>query len=80
MARKSKSKRRSSKVSITGRRIKALRVELGYTQTDLAERVRVDTSTVCDWETGRSEPRLGRLALVAHALRCPVEYLVGGGR
>jgi len=76
-----KRKRKStSKVSITGKRIKALRVELGFTQTDLAERVRVDTSTVCDWETGRSEPRLGRLALVAHALRCPVEYLVGGPR
>jgi transcriptional regulator with XRE-family HTH domain len=75
---RTKAKRtKRTKASITGRRIKALRVELGYTQTDLASRVRVDTSTVCDWETGRSCPRLGRLALVAQSLRCSVSYLIG---
>lgn len=40
-----------------GTRIAMRRQQLGWTQKDLAARVRVDKSTVVNWETGKHYPK-----------------------
>ena len=40
----------------TGERIRALRLQRGWTQEDLAERIGVRAGTVCRWERGRNRP------------------------
>jgi DNA-binding transcriptional regulator YiaG len=40
----------------TGERIRALRLERGWTQEDLAQRIGVRAGTVCRWERGRNRP------------------------
>lgn len=48
------------------------------TQEELAERVGVDKTAVCHWETGLSRPDLSRVPAIAEALDVPVLDLVRG--
>ncbi len=59
------------------KRIKELRIENGLTQKQLAEKLNITNSTVCDWEKGRSEPDLTTLAKVAKFFTISADYLVG---
>jgi len=58
-------------------RIRELRIESGITQKELAKKLNVTNSTVCDWEKGRSEPDLQTLAQIAAVFDVRVDYLLG---
>ena len=44
-----------------GRRVRMWRELLGVAQADLARRIGVTPSTVCDWESGRHSPKVERV-------------------
>ena len=48
-------------------RIKVLRDERGWTQTDLAVKVGTDQPTVSDWERGATEPSFTSIRGLARA-------------
>ena len=52
----------------SSRSLKSMRRKLGITQKDLAQLLEVSPLTVTSWETGKSRPREGKLALIV-ALR-----------
>ncbi len=64
--------------SSAGARIRAARVEKGWTQDDLAAAVGVSRSAVAQWETDRAGQIRGNLARIAEALGVSLEYLVSG--
>lgn len=51
-----------------GERIQDRRKRLGLDQHELAKRLQVAQSSVCDWEKGNTKPRLDRLADIANVL------------
>ena len=59
------------------RRVKELRIESGFTQKQLAEKLNTTNSTVCDWEKGRSQPDLQTLAKIARLFDVSADYLLG---
>ena len=59
------------------RQIRDLRVKRGLTQEQLAQKVDVDTSAVCQWETGRTSPRSDKVPKIAKALKVTVAALYG---
>lgn len=62
----------------TGRRIKELRTEKGWTLEQLGDAVGVNKSTVRKWETGMiKNMRRDKLAMIAKALSTTPAYLMG---
>ena len=59
------------------RRVKELRIESGFTQKQLAEKLNTTNSTVCDWEKGRSQPDLQTLTKIARLFDVSADYLLG---
>lgn len=59
-----------------GTNIKEKRLELGMTQKELAERVSVDQSMICQIERGTKAPSLPLGIEIAAALKCRIEDLV----
>ena len=57
-------------------RIKELRKQNGFTQEKLALSLGVDRSTITCWETGRSEPRIAYLIMLADMFHCTVDDLL----
>lgn len=57
-------------------KIKMLREKARKTQTEIAERLDVDKSTVSKWETGGSLPRAATLIKLAEVLNCTVDELL----
>lgn len=53
-----------------------LREKARKTQTEIAERLDVDKSTVSKWETGGSLPRAATLIKLAEVLNCTVDELL----
>jgi transcriptional regulator with XRE-family HTH domain len=58
-----------------GEHVQKRREELGLNQSDLAQRVGVGQSSVCDWEKGRRPAPRPKLAPLAKALRVPVKQV-----
>ncbi|MBQ8394695.1 MAG: helix-turn-helix transcriptional regulator [Clostridia bacterium] len=58
-------------------RIKELRLECGFTQKELAEKLSTTNSAVCDWEKGRTEPDLEMLTQIATLFQVSTDYLLG---
>ena len=58
-------------------RVKELRIENGWTQKQLAEKLKTTNSAVCDWEKGRSQPDLKMLVEIAAVFNVSVDYLLG---
>jgi len=52
-----------------GQQIRDRREELGLDQLEVAKKVGVRQSSVCDWETGEMRPRLDKIDSLAKALR-----------
>ena len=52
----------------TGRFIRQLRRERGWTQSEFAERLNISEKTVSKWETGRGMPELSLLLPVSKAV------------
>lgn len=59
-----------------GRAIKALRVERGISQEELADLANIQRPTLSSIETGASDPRLGTVFKLAEALGLPVGTLL----
>lgn len=56
-----------------GTNIKALRVERGMTQKELAEQVNVDQSMICQIERGTKMPTVPLAKQIADALGCNIQ-------
>lgn len=59
------------------KRTKELRIESGFTQKQLAEKLNTTNSAVCDWERGRSQPDLQMLTKIASLFDVTADYLLG---
>ena len=66
----------TSRVSIA-KNIAAARVRAGLTPIQLAKKVGVSPSSVCEWELADHEPRLPTLRKLAKVLRVSLAELVG---
>lgn len=58
-------------------RLKTSRKEVGLTQVELAEILKVSNGTVGMWETGKREPKLETMAHLSKTLNMSVDYLLG---
>ncbi len=58
-----------------GKRIADKRKELGLDQYQLAERLGVSQSTLCDWENDEMMPRRARLPVISKVLGWPVKVV-----
>ena len=59
-----------------GERLRAAREARGVTQEVIGFEVGVTKATVSKWETGRSEPTLSQLAMLAEVLQTTTDALV----
>lgn len=59
-----------------GDKIKKLRLQVGLTQVELAEKLDVDRSTLCKYETGYSEPKLDTLRKISNFFGVDYNYLL----
>lgn len=57
-------------------KIKQLRKAAEIKQSELAEELGVDNSTVAKWETGAAKPRADKLPALAKILNCTVDQLL----
>ncbi|MEG9429814.1 MAG: helix-turn-helix transcriptional regulator [Christensenellaceae bacterium] len=60
-----------------GERLKALRLEKGLGQVQLAKELNVSKSVISLWETGGSEPTLNNLVKIAAYFNVSIDYLAG---
>ncbi|MBP5467562.1 MAG: helix-turn-helix transcriptional regulator [Clostridia bacterium] len=60
-----------------GEKLKALRIEKGLGQVQLAKELKVSKSVISLWETGGSEPTLSNLAKIAKYFNVSIDYLAG---
>lgn len=60
-----------------GEKLKALRIEKGLGQVQLAKELKVSKSVISLWETGGSEPTLSNLAKIANYFNVSIDYLAG---
>ncbi len=58
-------------------RIKELRLEKGFTQKKLAEKVVCSASMVTRWEKEECEPTATAIVKLSEALGCTTDYLLG---
>lgn len=58
-------------------RMKARRVELGLSQAEFAQRIKISQQQVSIYESGRTKPSADVLAHIAKALDCSADYLLG---
>lgn len=58
-------------------KIKEMRNAAGLRQVDLAEKMGVNQSTVCSWETGAAMPQASLLPKLADTLGCTIDALFG---
>ncbi len=63
-------------MKVIGKRVLALRRQLGISQTQLAEKAGLANSTLCDIEKGRMTPSIKSLKKLADALGVPVADLL----
>ena len=57
--------------------LKVARKAAGLTQNDLAEAIGVTPEAICNYETGKSDPRVSSLVNIAKALNLSVDALLG---
>ena len=57
-------------------KLSVLRKESGYTQLDLAEKVRVSRQAISKWETGRALPSAENLKYLSELFGVSVDYLL----
>lgn len=59
-----------------GLRLRFAREKLGLTQDELAKRLGCTRALINHYETGRSQPRLKKLALLAQILQMPQDFFL----
>ncbi len=65
-------------MSTIGRRIRARRADMGYTQATLAEKAGLGRSSIAQYERGRTQPRAKELEALAQAMDMSVDELLTG--
>lgn len=58
--------------------IQNARKKCKFSQTEIANELNVDRSTVAKWETGKALPRAEMLIKLANVLECTVDELLTG--
>lgn len=56
--------------------LKSLRKKRKLRQSDIAEALKIDRTTVTKWETGESMPRADKLVELSRILKCSVDKLL----
>ena len=64
-------------MKIFGERVKQTLRELSITQKNLAERLQVQTSTLCEWLNDHNEPPMQTIVDIALALEVSTDFLLG---
>lgn len=64
-------------MKIFGERVKQTLKELGITQKHLAERLQVQTSTLCEWLNNHNEPPMQMIVDIARTLSVSTDFLLG---
>jgi transcriptional regulator with XRE-family HTH domain len=62
-----------------GEKIKKARIEAGYTQDELANKLTVSRAAIAKWESDRGMPDVTNLKAMAEALSVSVDYLLNDG-
>lgn len=62
-----------------GEKIKKARIENGFTQEELAEKLMVSRQAITKWEKDRGMPDVGNLKILAELLNVSVDYLLDDG-
>ena len=57
-------------------RLREIREREGLTQAELGQRLNVGANTICQWETGKRNPRAGMLIDLSKILGCSVDELL----
>ncbi len=64
-------------MKIFGERVKQTLKETGWTQKRLAEKLQVQTSTLCEWLNDHNEPPMQTIVDIALALEVSTDFLLG---
>lgn len=59
-----------------GKRLRTARLARNMTQTDVAKRVYVATSSVSNWETGKRTPGIEQVSVLSQILGVPIGDLI----
>lgn len=60
-----------------GQRINELRIALGWSQVQLAEKLNISKQTVCNWENENIQPSIEMLVRLARLFHTSTDYLLG---
>lgn len=58
-------------------RLKQVREENNFSQSEIAKKLGKNQNTISSWETGRTQPKLGDLHALCGIYGCTYEYLTG---
>lgn len=58
-------------------KLKEIRIEKGFKQKDLAEKLNRTITCICDWERERTQPSIEDLVKLSQILNCTIDYLIG---
>lgn len=58
-------------------RLKELRKEKNISQKQLADILKTNNSSVCDWERGRAQPDIPTILKIARYFNVTTDYLLG---
>jgi transcriptional regulator with XRE-family HTH domain len=61
-------------------KLKGLREIRGWSQEELAKRLKVSRSTIGNYEQGTREPRFEDLEAIADVFNCPMSYLLNDSK
>lgn len=66
----------NNETTTIGKRIKELRIQYGYTQSELAEMLNVEKSNISKWESGVYEPSKDLIIKIGEIFNVSVDYLL----
>lgn len=58
-------------------RLKKMRKSISLTQKEIANKLNIQRVTYSHYETGRSQPSIDTLIILADIFNCSIDYLVG---
>ncbi len=60
-----------------GQRINELRIAMGWSQVQLAEKLRISKQTISNWENENIQPSIEMLIRIAKVFHVSTDYLLG---